>query len=78
MHIHETLAGIKRRSAQRTQQRQSEQQGADAENMDTVRLRAKVNARCSICLFQDCTRGLCAALCARFDLSASFEIGMDC
>ncbi|DBB13859.1 TPA: hypothetical protein ACH3X3_000849 [Trebouxia sp. C0006] len=44
MHIHKTLQTIQRRSNQRSQQRLHDKQQTDAAAMDTVALRAKVNA----------------------------------
>ncbi len=45
MHIHNTLQTIQKRSNQRSQQRLHEMQQTDAAAMDTVALRAKMNAR---------------------------------
>ena len=46
MHIHKTLDNIQRRSAQRSQQHHLEQERMYAADLDTVSLRAQVNARC--------------------------------
>ena len=46
MHIHNTLDSIQRRSAQRSQQHRLEQEQMHTADIDTIRLRAKVNARC--------------------------------
>ena len=48
MHIHKTLDSIQRRSAQRSQQRRLEQEQTHAADMDTISLRAQVNARCGL------------------------------
>ena len=46
MHIHKTLDSIQRRSAQRSQQHRLEQEQMHAADIDTISLRAEVNARC--------------------------------